>query len=138
MKTTLITIAALTLSFSAAVAGEGSPKEQVTKLYNSIASGGIEEGFSQFFADSLMVKHKEMQTKAMGTQAKGALGFYGPPTAIEFIEEKTLSPSLLKMKWLTKHNDESPLFWSALFYLRADKWEPLQIMFYDEPTKAGL
>ena len=120
------------------LAGEGTPKEQVAKLYISISAGKTEEGFSQLFAASLMAKQKEMQVKAMGTQAKGAFDFYGPPTAIEFIEEKTLSESFMKLKWITKHKDESPLFWSALFYMRANQWEPLQIVFYDDPAKVGL
>jgi hypothetical protein len=133
-----ITFAALALLTQVVAAGEGTPKEQVTKLNNSISAGKTEEGFSQLFAASLMAKQKEMQVKAMGTQAKGAFDFYGPPSGIEFIEEKTLSESLMKLKWITKHKDDSPLFWSALFYKRADKWEPLQIVFYDEPAKAGL
>jgi hypothetical protein len=133
-----ITVAALAFLIQAVVAGEGTPKEQVTKLYNDISAGKTEEGFSRLFADSLMAKQKEVQVKAMGTQAKGAFDFYGPPTAIEFIEDKTFSESLMKLKWITKHKDDSPLFWSALFYKRAEKWEPLQIVFYDEPAKAGL
>ena len=85
-----------------------------------------------------MAKQKEMQPKAMGTQARGSFDFYGPPTATEFIEEKTLSESLMKLKWITKHKADSPLFWSALFYKRGGKWEPLQIVFYDEPAKIEL
>ena len=120
------------------VAGEGTPKEQVTRLYHSISEGKTEEGFSQLFAESLTAKQKETQVKAMGTQAKGAFDFYGPPTAIEFIEEKTLSESLMKLKWITKHKDDSPLFWIAVFYKRSDQWEPLQIVFYDDPSRADL
>ena len=138
MKIAHITFAAVALLTQAVAAGEGTPKEQVTKLNNSISEGKTEEGFSYLFAASLTAKQKEVQVKAMGSQAKGAFDFYGAPTAIEFIEEKTLSESLMKLKWITKHKDDSPLFWSALFYKRANKWEPLQIVFYDDPTKAGL
>ncbi len=131
-------VAAIALLTQTVVAGEGTPKEQAMKLYSSISAGNTEEGFSLLFASSLMAERKEMQVKAMGNQAKSAFDFFGPPTAIEFIEEKTLSDSLVKLKWLTKHKDESPLFWNALFYNRAGKWEPLQILFNDEPAKAGL
>ncbi len=131
-------VAAIALLTQTVVAGEGTPKEQVTKLYNTLSAGKSDDGFSQLFAGSLTAKQKEMQLKALCTQAKGAFDFYGPPTAIEFIEEKTLSDSLMKLKWLTKHRDESPLFWTALFYNRAGKWEPLQILFNDESAKAGL
>ncbi|MES2470603.1 MAG: hypothetical protein V4675_25135 [Verrucomicrobiota bacterium] len=133
-----ITVASLAFFTQALVAGEGAPKEQAMKLYSSISAGKTEEGFSLLFASSLMAERKEMQVKAMGNQAKSAFDFYGPPTAIEFIEEKALSDSLMKLKWLTKHRDESPLFWNALFYKRAGKWEPLQILFNDESAKAGL
>lgn len=133
-----ITITALVILTQSVVAGEGTPKEQVKKLYNSISSGKTEEGFSQMFAASLMAKLKEAQVKALGTQAKAIFDFYGPPTAIEFFEEKALSESLIKLKWITKHNDDSPLFWSAVFYKRADKWEPLQIDFYDAGQSRSL
>lgn len=138
MNIRYIAAATLALLAQAVMAGEGTPKEQVKQLYDSISEGKPEEGFNRLFADSLLAKQNEMQVKAMGTQAKGAFDFYGPSTAMEFIEEKTLSESLVRLKWITKHKDDSPLFWSALFYRRADQWEPLQIVFYDDPEKAGL
>lgn len=113
-----MTLAVLAFLTPAVLAGEGAPKEQITQLYDSITAGKTEEGFSQLFAASLMAKQKEMQIKAMGTQAKGAFDFYGAPTAMEFIEEKTLSESLMKLKWLTKHKDESPCS-GTLFFINA-------------------
>ena len=42
------------------------------------------------------------------------------------------------IKCITKHKRETPMFLNAMFYRRSDKWELLNIFFFDDPNKAGI
>ncbi len=92
----------------------------------------------RFFSGSLTAKQKGTELKAMEGQVKAALEFYGPPKSWEIVEAKSLGKDLVNLKLLSKHNDESPLFWNALFYRRNNAWEPLGVYFFDDPRKAGF
>jgi hypothetical protein len=137
---TMATILFLVVLLSATVsqAGEGTPKEQVTALYNQIRSERAGTAFQDFFRGSMVEATKEKQVKALDTQAKSVLEIYGKPAALEIIDEKTVSDSLTRIRWLTKHKNDSPIFWTALFYKRQGKWEPLSVNLYDEPSKIGI
>jgi hypothetical protein len=91
-----------------------------------------------FFSGSLTAKQKGAELRAMDGQAKAALEFYGPPTSWEIVETKSLGKDLVNLKLLSKHNDDSPLFWNALFYRRNNAWEPVGVYFFDDPRKAGF
>jgi len=139
MRTTAtITFLVVLLARTVSQAGEGTPKEQITALYDQCSSEHADSAFQDFFSNSLVQAQKEIQLKAVDSQAKGAFAIYGKPKAIEIIDENKLSDSLTRIKWLTKHNDETPMFWTALFYKRHGKWEPLTMVFYDSPEKIGI
>jgi len=44
----------------------------------------------------------------------------------------------MHITWITKHQRETPMFLNAMFYRRSDKWELLNIFFFDDPNKASF
>ncbi len=115
-----------------------SPEQRVNALFKQLNSEQRATAFQDFFKGSLTAAQKEAYLKAMDVQARGGMEFYGPPASYEIFERKEIGKSLFRIRWLTKHKDETPLFWSALFYLRAGSWEPLNVQFFDDPSKAGI
>jgi hypothetical protein len=114
------------------------PTAQIEGLVKRLESGKIEGAFVDFFTGSLVAEQKEMQVRAMDGQAKSAFEFYGRPTDYEITETNKTGKSLVRIKWITKHKGEVPLFWNGLFYRRNNKWEPLTVVFFDDPAKAGF
>ena len=135
--TLIISILALFLA-PISIANEGSPIHQISKLIDHLKSDDTSTALQTFFSDSLMTLQKPEQIRAMDAQAQGAWQFYGAPTEFEISDTQEIGDSLMRVRWLTKHNDEIPLFWNVLFYRRHDKWEPLNIIFFDDPVKAGF
>jgi hypothetical protein len=140
MKTQIvIIITACCLCAAAAESKESKePTAQVEGLVQRLESGKTEGVFVDFFAGSLVAEQKEMQVRAMDAQAKAAFEIYGKPTDYELTETNKMGNSLVRIKWITKHKNGVPLFWNGLFYRRNDKWEPLSVVFFDDPTKAGF
>lgn len=138
MKNMIIRMA-LMCAFCVAAHGKTSnPEQQVDALVKQLMSEKRGTAFQDFFSGSLMAEQKPAEVRAMDAQAKGAWEFYGAPGSYEVFEVKEVGKSLVRIKWLTKNRDEMPLFWSALFYRRAGKWEPLSLLFFDQPEKAGI
>lgn len=124
------------LTASAALAA--GPDEQLFSLLQTLQSRKYDGALTTFFSGSLTAKQKGTELKAMEGQVKAALEFYGPPRSWEIVESKALGKDLINLKLLSKHNDDVPLFWNALFYRRKNTWEPLGVYFFDDPRKAGF
>jgi len=138
MKNMIIRMA-LMCAFCVAVHGKTSnPEQQVDALVKQLMSEKRGTAFQDFFSGSLMAEQKPAEVRAMDAQASGAWGFYGAPESYEILEAKEIGKSLIRVKWITKNRGEMPLFWNALFYRRAGKWEPLTMQFFDQPDKAGI
>jgi hypothetical protein len=138
MRKAIFVIFAITILFSTAYAEPKEPNVQIDTLVKRLQAGKIDGAFSDFFSGSLVAEQKEMQVRAVDGQLKAALDFYGKPTSYEIIETTKMGTSLMRVKWLTKHKGETPLFWNGLFYKRNNKWEPLTVVFFDDPQKAGF
>ena|ERR1035437_1068660 len=138
MRTLILTIVAASCLASVALAESKEPTAQVETLVKRLETGKLDGVFADFFTGSLVGQQKEMQVRAMDGQAKAAFEFYGRATDHEIVETKKMGNSLVRIKWITKHKGDAPLFWNALFYRRNDKWEPLTIVFFDDPDKAGF
>ena len=138
MRLKSLLVVALLLGTSVVHAAPRSPEAQIEALMKSLQAKQLDGVFQNFFAGTLTVQLKPTELKAMDGQAKGALEFFGPPTSYEIVETKALGNNLVRMKILSKHRDEIPLFWNVLFYKRNAQWEPLSIFFFDDPQKAGF
>jgi hypothetical protein len=123
---------------STAFAEQKEPNAQIDTLVKRLQSGKIDGAFVDFFSGSLVAEQKEMQIRAVDSQIKAALDFYGKPVSYELVETNKMGTSLIRIKWITKHKNETPLFWNGLFYRRNNKWEPLTVIFLDDPQKAGF
>jgi hypothetical protein len=136
-KSIVISVLCLDL-ITPAFASDANPRQQIDALYQQIVSDKSATAFQDFFAGGLLATQKPAELKSLDSQAKGAFDFYGKPVSFEFIEEKKIGKSLVRLTWLTRQKDDIPLFWSATFYLRNSKWEPFNVLFFDSPEKAGL
>lgn len=123
---------------STAFAEPKEPSAQIDVLIKRLQSGKADGALRDFFSGSLMLEQKEAQLRAMDGQAKAAFEFFGKPISYEIVETSKMGTSLVRIKWITKHKNETPLFWNSLFYRRNGKWEPLGIFFFDDPQKAGF
>jgi hypothetical protein len=138
MKKLILVMLSTGMLFSSAFAESKEPPAQIETLVKRLQTGKIEGAFVDFFDGSLVAEQKEMQVRAMDGQAKAAFDFYGKPASYEIVETNKMGTSLMRIKWITKHKSETPLFWNGLFYRRNSKWEPLHVFFFDDPQKAGF
>ena len=138
MKPLMIVLGLSLFALSKVSAAEGSPEQQVVALFKQLTSEKRSTAFQDFFGDGLAGKQKPAEIKAMDAQAAAAWQFYGLPESYEIIQRTEIGESLFRIKWLTKHKEEAPLFWSALFYRRSGMWEPFTVLFFDDPHRAGI
>lgn len=138
MKNLILVMLAIGMLFSTAFAESKEPTAQIEALVKRLQTGKIEGAFVDFFSGSLVAEQKEMQVRAMDGQVKAAFEFYRRPSSYEIVETNKMGTSLMRIKWITKHKSETPLFWNGLFYRRNNKWEPLHVFFFDDPQKAGF
>lgn len=114
------------------------PTARVETLTKRLQSGKIDGALIDFFSKSLAGEQKPTELRALDGQVKAALEFYGGAVSYEIVETKKMGNSLVRIKWITRHKRDAPLFWNAMFYHRNDKWEPLNLFFFDDPNKAGF
>jgi hypothetical protein len=138
MRKVFLIIFAVGALISTAFAEPKEPNAQIDTLVKRLQSGKIDGAFVDFFSGSLVAEQKEMQIRAVDGQVKAALDFYGKPVSYELVETNKMGTSLIRIKWITKHKSEVPLFWNGLFYRRNNKWEPITVVFFDDPQKAGF
>lgn len=133
----MLTVAALA-SVVPITAKEGSPEQQVDALFKQLSSENRGTALQDLFAGTLLSIQKPAEVRAMDAQARGAWEFLGPPESYEILERREIGKSVFRIRWLTKHRDELPLFWSAVFFVRGGKWEALSLVYVDQPEKAGI
>jgi hypothetical protein len=126
------------LATSAIAASAKGPEAQIEALMKTLEAGKFDGAMTSFFAGSIAAQQKPTEMRAMDGQAKSGLEFYGAPVSYEIVETKKIGNDLVNIKFLTKHKDDVPLFWNALFYRRHEQWEPLGLVFFDDPRKAGF
>ena len=128
----------LVIASAAAQAGDGEPQAQLDALLQRLKGGKYEGALQSLFAGSLALAQKPTEFKALDGQVKAAFEFFGPPTSWEILDTKPIGKDLVNIKMLSKQKDEVPLFWNTLFYRRHNSWEPVGIVFFDDPSKAGI
>ncbi len=138
MRTIVAVLIGISMQASIANAESIEPRAQVEALIAQLRTDKLDGFLEKAFAGSLVAKQKPMQIDAMSGQAKAALQFYGKLTDYELLETEDLGKSLRRIKWMTKHKDDMPLFWNAIYYRRHGKWEPLTLIFFDNPIQAGI
>lgn len=138
MRKVMYVMFAIGILFSIAFAEQKDPTAQIDTMMKRLQTGKIDGVFTDFFSGSLVAEQKELQLRAVDGQVKTAVDVYGRPTSYEIVETTKIGTSLMRIKWLTKHKSETPLFWNGLFYRRNNKWEPLAVVFFDDPQKAGF
>jgi hypothetical protein len=138
MRSIVFTVLLVIFFVASALAETKEPSDQVVALVKRLQSDRIEGVFTDFFANSLAAEQKPNEIRATDGQVKAALDFYGRAINYEIVETKKMGNSLITIKWITKHKNEAPLFWNCIFYKRNGKWEPIGVLFFDNPTKAGF
>jgi hypothetical protein len=138
MRSLRLTVLFLTALAGTSFAKEGRPEQQIDAMFKQLSSEKKATAFQDFFAGTRLASQKPAEIKVLDAQASAAWTFYGSPVSYEILERRQIGESLFRVRWLTKNKEEIPLFWNALFYLRAGKWDPLNIVFFDSPEKAGI
>lgn len=136
--TGFILAAAILCSSAVSAAPGGSPEAQMDALLKTLQAKKYDGAFEDFFAGSMTAQQKPNELKAMGGQAKAAFEFLGPPTSWEVVDTIKKGKDFVLLRVVSKHRDEVPVFWNAMFYRRSGKWEPLAVFFFDDPVKAGF
>jgi hypothetical protein len=138
MRFTIVAFLTFILATSAMAVGMKDPEAQMDDFLRTLQSAKYDGALENYFDGSFVGQQKPTEIKAMGSQLKAAFEFFGAPRSWELVEIKKIGSDLEKLKLITKHKDEIPLFWSALFYRRLGRWEPMTIFFFDDPLKAGF
>ena len=138
MRITSLVLLALLVVGTQAYAGTTDPQEQMESLLKTLQAGKYDGDCQAFFTGSQTAKQKATELRAMDGQLKAAFEFYGSPNSWETVETKKIGNDLVNIKILSKQKDEVPLFWNALFYRRHKRWEPIGVVFFDDPKKAGF
>lgn len=138
MRYTGLLILVLALTASGCRAAEGAPEQQVVALVKQLQSEKIGTAFQDLFSGSLTGSRKPTEVRMMDSQARTAWDLFGPPMSYEIVERQAIGQKLFRIKWITWHKDDIPMFWNGTFLKRGEKWEAFGIFFFDDPIKAGL
>jgi len=138
MRRIILVVLVVGSLLSTAFAESEEPTTQIDALVKRLQSGEIDTAFVEFFSGSLISEQKEMVPRVIASQAKAAFEFYGRPSSYEILETSKMGTSLIRIKWITRHKSDAPLFWNSLFYRRNNKWEAVQFLVFDDPQKAGF
>jgi hypothetical protein len=103
-----------------------------------LKAGNTQTAFQEFFADTLMASRKPSDVRFLDSQARSAWEFMGAPIEYEIVRREEIGKKMFRLRWISWHKDDVPMFWNATFIKRSDKWEPFGIFFFDDPSKAGF
>lgn len=138
MKRWVLALCIAGCAWGSAPANDTEPAGQIDGLMRRLIEGRVDGAFTGIFAGSLVEQQKPGELRSIEVQAKNVFELFGSPRAYELIDTERLGESLVRLRWITRHADEAPLFWRGLFYRRHGRWEPLLIAFFDDPARVGF
>lgn len=114
-----------------AFAYNGTPTQQVDSFFQELQKGDHSKAVDNLYASNLLIQKKSQALTVMKQQL-GMLGpLYGSLIGSELIVEEQLSPSLIRIVKVAKH-ESHPVIWEFYFYRAKDKWIISQGMFGDQ------
>ncbi|MDC5838867.1 hypothetical protein [Vibrio europaeus] len=126
-------MAGLVLLFCAGTASayEGQPKEQVDKFFKELSSAQSTQAIDKLFSNNPTISANKQQLTLLKQQFGVVLAMYGSIIGVENIHYEELSPSLVRIVEVAKHENH-PVTWEFYFYKPKDIWMISQGMFVDQ------
>lgn len=135
MKHLLLTAILTTLS-SASLAYEGVPTKQVEMFFSELSEGKVNEAIDHLYSSNPAMQQKIQALTVLKQQVGSLPPLYGNLIGIENISREELSPSLVRIVQVAKH-EIHPIVWEFYFYKPKDKWIISQAMFVDQFQLVG-
>lgn len=127
----LLAILSVTILSSIAHAYEGTPSEQVEIFFAELSSGKVNESIDNLYASNPAMQQKIQALTVLKQQLSSVTPLYGAMLGNENISQEKLSPSLVRIVQVAKH-ELHPVVWEFYFYKPKDKWIISQAMFVDQ------
>ena len=135
MKSLIAMIVILTIS-SVAFAYEGTPEDQIALFFKDIAAGKFTEAIDNLYSSNPAMSQKQQQLTLLKQQIGTVTTLYGTFIGSENIHYEKLSPSLIRIVQVAKH-EVHPVLWEFYFYKPRDNWIISQGLFVDQFQVAG-
>lgn len=126
----ILWIVALSHSLSSFVYAEELPapvKEKIEAFFQQVSKGEVQVAIDKIIEGGAIGKDPE-QVKNLVTQILNAHNVYGVTTGSAYIKSVTLSDSLCKTIYISKHTF-APLKWTFVFYKNTTDWILINIEF---------
>lgn len=111
-------------------AQENSARSRVEHYLDFVLKGDAHLAVDLMASDDPVLKNNTKQIKAVKAQLETVYKIYGKPYGYEMISEEKLSPSLVRLVYLTKHMTH-PVIWEFYLYKPENKWVLSQFVFED-------
>jgi len=132
----LITILAGLFIASSVHAYDGNPNEQVASFFNDYIAGKQSVAIDSLYSSNPLSAQKVQQLTLLKQQVGSVQLLYGSTLGTENIHSEIISPSIVRIVELAKH-EHHPILWEFYFYKPKDKWFISQVMFVDQFQLVG-
>jgi len=115
---------------------EGNPESQVSEFFKELKAGKFSESIDNLYSSNPLMSQKQQQLTMLKQQLSSIPALYGSFISNENISTEELSPSLVRIVEVAKH-ESHPVVWEFYFYKPKDKWIISQGMFVDQFQTVG-
>ncbi len=110
---------------------EGTPQEQVIQFFQDLAKGQASDAIDKLYASNPLIAQKSQQLMVLKQELNKVAVLYGDLLGTENVHYEQLSPSLVRIVELAKHEGH-PVTWQFYFYKPHDVWMIDQGHFEDQ------
>jgi hypothetical protein len=135
MRRLIVVITILAIP-SAAFTYKGTPKNQVALFFKDIAAGKSTEAIDNLYSSNPAFSQKQQQLTLLKQQLATVTTLYGTFIGSEKIHYEELSPSLIRIVQVAKH-EIHPILWEFYFYKPRNNWMISQGKFVDQFQVVG-
>ena len=132
----LLTILITTMFSPLSYAYDGDSSEQVDMFFADLSVGKVNEAVDNLYASNPAMQQKIQALTLLKQQLASVTPLYGKMLDNENISKEELSPSLVRIVQLAKH-EIHPIVWEFYFYKPKNKWIISQAMFVDQFQVVG-
>lgn len=105
-------------------------QKAITNFFNLLKQEKPDEAYTVILANT-KIKGREEEVKGLKKQTQDAISTYGPILGFEFVEQRRVGMSLLRITCLS-WSENFPLRWRFSYYRPGDKWRLLDIFVDDK------
>ncbi|GAB5453193.1 MAG: hypothetical protein Hals2KO_35210 [Halioglobus sp.] len=116
---------------ASAYAYEGSPASQVDSFFSELSTGKTQSAIENLYASNPAMKQKAQDLAILTRQIGTVSAIYGALMASEKITEENISPSIVRIVMVAKH-ELHPVIWEFYFYRPKKEWIISQALFVDQ------